>query len=63
LRDDQRSYKDRRRVQVDRAEADLQLPKGLDSIFQSSLKRLQSESGTRFDRTYAAMTLKEHQQA
>jgi putative membrane protein len=41
----------------------LQLPKGLDSKSQSSLKRLQSESGTRFDRTYAPMMLKGHQQA
>jgi putative membrane protein len=41
----------------------LQLPKGLDSKSQSSLKRLQSESGTRFGRTYAWMMLKGHQQA
>lgn len=41
----------------------LQLPKGLDSKSQSSLKRLQSESGTRFSRTYARMMLKGHQQA
>lgn len=41
----------------------LQLPKGLDSTSRSSLKRLQSESGTRFGRTYARMMLKGHQQA
>ena len=41
----------------------LQLPRGLDSKSQSSLKRLQSESGARFDRTYAPMMLKGHQQA
>jgi putative membrane protein len=41
----------------------LQLPKGFDSKSQSLLKRLQSESGTRFDRTYAPMMLKGHQQA
>jgi len=41
----------------------LQLPKGLDSKSQSSLKRLQSEAGTRFDRTYVPMMLKGHQQA
>jgi putative membrane protein len=41
----------------------LQLPKGLDSKSQSSLKRLQSESGRRFARTYARMMLKGHRQA
>lgn len=41
----------------------LQLPKELDSKSRSSLKRLQSESGTRFGRTYARMMLKGHQQA
>src|ERR1700752_1048735 len=41
----------------------LQLPKGLDSKSLSSLRRLQSESGTRFSRTYAWMMLKGHQQA
>ena len=41
----------------------LQLPKGLDSESQSLLERLQSESGSRFDRTYARMMLKAHRQA
>jgi putative membrane protein len=41
----------------------LQLPKGLDSKSQSSLRQLQSQSGTRFGRTYSRMMLKGHQQA
>ena len=38
----------------------LQLPKGLDSKSEPSLKRLQSDSGMRFGRTYARMMLKGH---
>ena len=41
----------------------LQQPKGLDSKSRFSLRRLQSEAGTRFDRTYVPMMLKGHQRA